>query len=111
MLVNRLLNVLCSVSVRISVPETNVTPSTIAIAASATRSLRASRPLMVTFHMSGAHRPHPLQDRVLGRILHLSGQVDVGEEDDAGRVGGAARVVSDHDDRLRQLLPRRAQEP
>src|SRR6202453_4585380 len=100
MLVNRLLNVLCSVSVRISVPETNVTPSTIAIAVSATRSLRASRPLMVTFHMSGAHRPHPLQDRVLGRILQFAGDVAVREEDHPVRVGGAVRIVGDHDDRL-----------
>src|ERR1700677_3394513 len=100
MLPNRTENVLCRVSVRTNVPEMKVTPSTIASAVSAGRSLWVSRPLMVTFRISGSQGPHPLQDRIGGRALQLADHVPVGQEDDAVRVGGAARVMCHHHDRL-----------
>src|ERR1700689_474772 len=100
MLPNSTENVLCKVSVRTNVPEMNVTPSTIASAVSASRSLWASMPLKVTFRMSGPQRPHALQDRVGGRLFQLADHGSVGQEDDPVRVRGAARVVRHHDDRL-----------
>src|ERR1700721_365548 len=110
MLPNSSLNVLCNVSVRTNVPEMKVTPSTMASAVSPSRSLWASRPLMVTFHMSGPQGPHPLQDRVGGRLLELADHLAVGQEDDPVRVRGPARVVGHHDDRLAELGHRAAQE-
>src|SRR5271165_2363115 len=103
MLPNSTVNVLFRVSVRTNVPEMKVTPSTIASAVSASRSLWASRPLMVTFLMSGAQGPHLLQDRIGGRLFELAYHDPVGQEDDPVRVRGPPRVVSDHDDRLAQL--------
>src|SRR6202042_2110742 len=99
MLPNSSLNVLCNVSVRTNVPEMKVTPSTMASAVKPSRSLWASRPLMVTFHMSGPQRPHPLQDGVGGRLLELADHLAVGQEDDPVRVRGPARGGGDHDDR------------
>src|ERR1700761_1604187 len=110
MLPNRLLNVLCRVSVSTKVPEMNVTPSTMASAVSASRSLWASRPLIVTFHMSGSQRPDPLQDGVGGGLEELADHRSVGQEDDPVRVRGTARVVRHHDDRLAELGHRTPQE-
>src|SRR6516162_3419141 len=108
---NSTLKVLCSVSVSTNVPEMNVTPSTIASAVSASRSLWASRPLIVTFHTSGPQRPHPLQDRIGGRLPELAHHRPVGQEDDPVRVRGAPRVVRHHDDRLPEFGHRSLQEP
>src|SRR6202041_3302884 len=110
MLPNRLLTVLCNVSVRTNVPEMKVTPSTMASAVSPSRSLWASRPLMVTFHMSGPQGPHPLQDGVGGRLLELADHLAVGQEDHPVRVRGPARAVGHHDDRLADVGPRSPQE-
>src|ERR1700684_2668106 len=110
MLPNRLLNVLCEVSVSTNVPEMNVTPSTMASAVSPSRSLWASRPLIVTFHMSVSQRPHTLQDGVGGRLLKLAHHWPVGQEDHPVRVRGPARVVRHHDDRLAELGHRLPQE-
>src|SRR5580692_8222522 len=96
-------NVLCRVSVRTNVPEMKVTPSTIASAVSASLSLWASRPLIVTFRMSGSQRPHPLQDRIGGRAPQFADHGPVGQEDDPVRVGGAPRVVGHHHDRLAEF--------
>ena len=63
---NRVVKVLCSVSVRTNVPEMNVTPSTMAMPVSTSRSLWASRPLIVTFHMSVPQLLHVLEYRVGG---------------------------------------------
>ena len=103
---NSVSNVLCSVSVSTNVPEMNVTPSTMASAVSARRSLWASRPLMVTFHMSAAQRPHPLEDRIRRRVGQLADHLAVGQEHDPVGVRGAARVVGHHDDRLAELRDR-----
>src|SRR3974377_401128 len=97
---NSTLKVLGSVSVSTNVPEMNVTPSTMASAVSASRSLWASRPLIVTCHMSGAQRPHPLQDRVCGRLQEVTHHGSVGQEDDPVRICCAPRVVRHHHDRL-----------
>ena len=64
---NRVVKVLCSVSVRTSVPEMKVTPSTMAMPVSTRRSLWASKPLIVTFHMSVAELLHVFENRVGGR--------------------------------------------
>src|SRR5271163_2229585 len=103
-------NVLCKVSVRTNVPEMKVTPSTIASAVSASRSLWASRPLIVTFRMSGPQRPHPLQDRIRGRPLQFADHAPVGQEDDPVRVRGPPRIVRHHDDRLTERGHRTPQE-
>src|SRR6516225_5737180 len=100
MLANSSVNVLCRVSVRTNVPEMKVTPSTMASAVSPSRSLWASRPLIVTFHMSGPQGPHPLQDGVGGRLHKLAHHGPVGQEHNPVGVGGPARVVCHHDDRL-----------
>src|ERR1700678_4452005 len=110
MLPNRTEKVLCKVSVRTNVPEMKVTPSTIASAVSASRSLWASRPLMVTFRMSGSQRPHPLQARIGGRPLQFADHGPVGQEDDPVRIGSAPRVMRHHDDRLTELGHRTPQE-
>src|ERR1700723_671047 len=110
MLLNSVVKVLCRVSVRTNVPEMNVTPSTMASAVSASRSLWASRPLIVTFHMSGPQRPDPLQDGVGGGLVEFAYHLAVGQEDDPVRVCGPARVVGHHDDRLAELGHRAPQE-
>src|SRR5580700_10809387 len=103
MLPNSTENVLCKVSVRTNVPEMKVTPSTIASAVRPSLSLWASRPLRVTFRMSGPQCPHPLQDRVGGRLVEFAHHGPVGQEDDPVRVGGAEGVVRHHDDRLAEF--------
>src|SRR5580693_6555204 len=90
--------VLWSVSVRTKVPEMNVTPRTMAMAVSTSRSLCASRPLMVTFHMSVAQLLHVLENRVGGGRPELAHDLSIGEEHDTVGEGGTARVVGDHDD-------------
>src|SRR5580692_4978747 len=110
MLLNSVVNVLCRVSVRTNVPEMKVTPSTMASAVSPSRSLWASRPLIVTFHMSGPQRPDPLQDGVGGGLVEFSYHLAVGQEDDPVRVRGPARVVGDHDNRLAEIGHRTPQE-
>src|SRR5260370_32666978 len=103
MLLNSVVNVLCRVSVRTNVPEMKVTPSTMASAVSPSRSLWASRPLIVTFHMSGPQRPDLLQDGVGGGLAEFADHGSVGQEDDPVRVRGPARVVGHHDDRLAEI--------
>src|SRR4029077_7256744 len=99
MLLNSVVNVLCRVSVRTNVPEMKVTPSTMASTVSPSRSLWASRPPIVTFPISGPHRPLPLWYRISGRLLQLAHHRPVGEEHDPVRVGGPARVMRHHHDR------------
>src|ERR1035441_4435091 len=82
MLPNSTENVLFKVSVRTNVPEMKVTPSTIASAVSASRSLWASRPLMVTFRTSAPQGPHALEDRIGGRLVEFAHHGPVGQEDD-----------------------------
>src|SRR5580692_4343877 len=103
MLPNRVLKVLCNVSVRTNVPAMNVTPSTMASAVRASRSLCASNPLMVTRHMSGPQRPDALQHRVGGRLRQFVDDVAVGEENHAVGVGGPMGVVRHHHDGLAEL--------
>src|SRR5580704_12755171 len=110
MVPNKLSNVLCSVSVRMKVPAMNVTPSTIASAVSASRSLCASSPLIVTFHMSGPQGPHPLEHRVGGRVGELVHDLPVRQEHDPVGEGGPVRVVGHHDDRLAELVDGSPQE-
>src|ERR1700722_3968601 len=110
MLPNSTENVLCRVSVRTNGPEMKVTPSTIASAVSASRSLWASSPLIVTLRTSGSQGPHPLQDGIGGRLLEFAHHGPVGQEDDPVRVRGAPRVVRDHDDRLAKFAYRPLQE-
>src|SRR4029077_4616288 len=110
MLPNSTVNVLFRVSVKTNVPEMKATPSTMASAVSASRSLWASSPLIVTFRMSGPQRPHPLQDRIGSRLFQLAHHGPVGQEDDPVRVRGTPRVVRHHDDRLAWLRPRSPQE-
>src|SRR6516164_11354232 len=111
MLANSSVNVSCRVSVRTNVPEMKVTPSTMASAVSPSRSLWASRPLIVTFHMSGPQGPHPLQDGVGGRLVEFADHGPVVQEDDPVRVCGPARVVRHHDDGLAEFGHRATQEP
>src|SRR5215472_3566234 len=103
MLVNSEENVLLSVSVRTNVPEMNVTPSTIASAVSASRSLWLSSPLRVTLRISASQGPHALEDGIGGGLVEVADDGPVGQEDHPVRVGGAARVVGHHDDRLAQF--------
>src|SRR5215472_2056196 len=88
----------------------NVTPSTIASAVSASRSLWASSPRRVTLRMSRPQGPHLLEDGIGGRCLELTDDAAVVEEDDPVRVRGAARVVRDHDNRLAKLTDRPLEE-
>src|SRR5580692_5321665 len=110
MLPNSVSNVLCSVSVSTNVPAMNVTPRTMASAVSASRSLWASSPLIVTLHMSGAQVPHPLEHRVGRRVGQLVDDLPVGQEHDPVREGGAVRVVRHHHDRLAELADRAPEE-
>src|SRR5260370_17321412 len=105
MLLNSVVNVLCRVSVRTNVPEMKVTPSTMASAVSPSRSLWASRPLIVTFHMSGPQRPDLLQDGVGGGLAEFADHGSVGQQDDPLRVPGPARALRHHDHRLAEIAP------
>src|SRR6266567_4314742 len=113
MLPNSTLKVLFKVSVKTNVPEMKATPSMIASAVSASRSLWARMPLIVTFRMSGPQRPHPLQDRIGGRLFKFADHGPVSQEEDPVRVRRPARVVRHHDDRLAELghrLPEKAEQ-
>src|SRR6516165_7159890 len=110
MLPNNVLKVLCSVSVSTNVPEMNVTPSTMASAVNASRSLCASRPLIVTFHMSGPQLPDALEDGVRRGVVQLVDHPAVGQEDHPVGIGSAAGVVRHHHDRLPELVHRAPQE-
>src|ERR1700722_14560570 len=110
MLLNNVLNVLCSVSVRTSVPAMNVTPITMANAVSASRSLCASRPLMVTRHISGSQGADALQHRIGGRLCQLVDDVAVRQEDDTVRIGRPVGIVRHHDDGLPEFGDRSAHE-
>src|ERR1700693_101789 len=107
---NSVVKVLCSVSVRTNVPEMKVTPSTMAMPVSTSRSLCASSPLMVTFHMSVPQLLHVLEDRVGGGGGELADDRAVGEEDHSIGMGGTAGVVGDHDDGLVEFRHRPTQE-
>src|ERR1700722_16020212 len=96
----RVSNVLGRVSVSTNVPAMKVTPRTMASAVSARRSLCASRPLMVTRHMSGPQGADALQHRVGGRLGPFTDDVAAGQEDDTIGIGRPVRVVRDHDDGL-----------
>src|ERR1700722_3518348 len=104
MLPNNVLKVLFSVSVRTKVPAMNITPSTMARAVRNSRSLWASRPLMVTRHMSATQRAHVLEDRVRGGVVELVHDVPVGQEHHPVGVGRAVRIVRHHDDGLSELV-------
>src|ERR1700730_7469924 len=107
---NSVSKVPCRVSVSTSVPDTKVTPSTMAMAVSASRSLWANRPLMVTFHISAAQSLHLLEHRVGGRCEEFAHHVAVGQEHHPIGVGRAPRIVGDHDNRLAELGHRPTQE-
>src|SRR3954453_4226090 len=92
-------------SVRMNVPVTIATPSTIAIAVSAGRSLRPKRPARATFSMAKRLRAsrdavHRGQDLRRLAPCELVGDDSVGEEHDP--VGDRAHggVVGDHHVRL-----------
>src|SRR5271170_3327524 len=106
MLPTRVVKVSCRVSVRIRLPEMNVTPRTIARAVSASLSLWARSPLRVTLRMSAPQFLHPLQHRVGRRGGQFAYHVAVGEEHDPVGVGGSVRIMGDHDDRLPELTHR-----
>ena len=81
----------------------NITPSTMASAVRASRSLWASSPLIVTFHTSGPQRAHVLENRVRRWAVQLVHDVPVSEEDHPVGVGRAVWIVRDHDDGLPEL--------
>src|ERR671936_1365888 len=88
------------VSVRMNVPDTRATPSTIAVAVSAVRSLRAPRPLSVRASTgSGGH----------GRLAVLD-DAPVGEHHRAVGDRGGVGVVGDHDHGLAVVVDGGAQE-
>src|SRR5579862_7952990 len=107
---NRFWKVLCSVSVRTNVPAMKVTPRMMARAVRARRSLWARRPLTVTRHTSGAQHADTFQHGVSGWVGQLVDDEPVGKEDHTVSIGRAARVVSDHDDGLSELVHGKAQE-
>ena len=75
--------VLFRVAVSTSVPETNATPRMIDRAVSASRNLRASRPLTVTFHMSAPQLLHLVEHGVGRRRDQIPDQPPVGQENHA----------------------------
>src|SRR6266511_4190172 len=106
------LKVAFMVSVSTEVPDTKLTPSTIASAVSARRSLWDSSPLMVAFDMarSAPELLHQVEDLVGGGVGHLVNDLAVLEEQHVVGVGGGARVVGHHHDRLAELVDRAPQE-
>ena len=93
-------------SVRTNVPQTIATPSTIAIAVRAVRSLRLKMPRMENPVMApkDVHRGRDLfhhpADLMRVALDELADDPTVGEEEHAMRNGGCARVMGDHHDRL-----------
>src|SRR3954453_11610376 len=96
--------------VKIRVPATNATPSTIANAESSRRSLRANRLRQVTRHTSGAlarrgglarsELLHLVQHLVAVRTAELVHDEPVGEEHHPIRVRSRHRVMGHHHDGL-----------
>src|SRR5437660_2364412 len=110
----RLSKVWASVSVSTNVPATKPTPRTTDRAVSASRSLWASRPLIMTRRIglpsSRFERLEPVEDALRRRALHLVDDVPVGQEHRGIGVAGGGRVVGDHDDGLAEIVDRLAQE-
>ena len=88
----------------------NVTPSTMARAVSARRSLWASSPLKVTPTCQLPSVLHALEHRVGGRVGQVAHDLAVGQEHHPVGIGRAVGVVGDHDDGLAELGHRAAQE-
>src|SRR5258705_3136327 len=103
-----------SVSVSTNVPATKPTPSTTDRAVSASRSLWARRPLIMTRRIG--LRPlvfqglEAVEDPLRRRPLHLVDDVAVGQEHRPVGVAGGGGVVGDHDDRLAEVVDRLAEE-
>src|SRR3954451_9254136 len=101
-----------SVSVSTSVPATNATPSTTASAVSASRSLWATRPLIVARHTarSAPQFLHPVE-HLFGRwVRHLRRDLPVGKEQHPVAVRRRRRVVGHHQDGLPELPGRLPEE-
>src|ERR1700676_3079895 len=105
---NSVVNVAWRVSVSTRVPEMKVTPSTMATAVRASRSLWANSPFRVTLPISAAQLLHPFQHRVDGGRGQFVHHVPVGQEDHPVGVGRSPGVVGDHDDGLVELGDRAA---
>ena len=103
------LNALSIESVRTNVPLIIATPSTIAIAVSAVRSLRPSRPASATLIMRCAR---PIAARISTAGLRGSSSTIRPSARNSTRsaIVGGVRVVRDHDHRLPELLRRAAQQ-
>src|SRR5664280_3395843 len=108
---NSVVNVPWRVSVSTRVPEMNVTPSTMARAVRARRSLCASNPVTVTFHTSAAQPLHLFEHRIGRRLDELAHYPTVGQEDHPVGEGRPTGVVGDHDDRLVEFGHRSPEEP
>ena len=93
-------NALSIESVRTYVPLTMATPSTIAIAVSAVRSLRPEQPLQREPRHAAVIAPSPRGPRARLRSRQLRHDQAVGEEEDAVGDRGGARLVGDHHRRL-----------
>src|SRR5689334_14170587 len=101
MFAKRSLNVFSMVAVSTSVPETNATPSTTAIAVSKKRILFAASPRRVTFHTGSLSEPaHLAEDRIGIRFAQLVDDAAVRKKHDTVGEGCRSRVVGDHHDRL-----------
>ena len=102
------------VSVKISEPATNATPSTIANVLINSRSLRPSRLFQAAcsitrpgrrgVELAGVHVRHPGQHLLAVRLAQLVDDPAVGEEDHPVGVGRGHRVVGDHHDGLAELV-------
>src|ERR1700712_3534003 len=95
-------NVFCIESVRMNVPETKATPSTIDMAVRASLSLCPNTFRVAAFSISRSptlrvEALHALQDHVRGWAGHLVDDLAVGEEEHAVGVRRRARVVGDDD--------------
>src|SRR5579871_2354853 len=99
-----------TVSVSTNVPATKATPSTMAMAVRARRTLWAARLRSVARSTSVPHALHVVDDPLRRRLRHLVDDAPVGEEHDAVRVRRGHRVVGHHDDGLAPRAHRRAQE-
>src|ERR1017187_3902181 len=97
---NSVLKVLCNVSVRTKVPEMNVTPSTMARAVNASRSLWAKRPRRTTLFTSTAQLLHVFENRICRGREQLIDNGPVGQEDHTIGIGGSPGIVRDHHDGL-----------
>ena len=84
------------VSVKIRVPLTNATPSTIANVLISSRSLRPSRLLSAALIMRRGHPGHDLEHLLLAGLAHLVDDPAVGEEHHPVGVRRRHRVVGHH---------------